>query len=98
MFLSPASFCYDVAVVQGILDSRLSSEEVRGNYCSERVGVGRVSARPDGSVINDEASGAFEFKSDEAGKLAVLVNPTRVSVSGVDCSWIGSGVGRHAEQ
>jgi hypothetical protein len=76
----------------------LSSEEVGGNYCSECVGVRRMSARPDCDVINDEASGAFEFKSDEAGKLAVLVNLTRVSVSGVDGGWIGSGVGRHAKR
>jgi hypothetical protein len=57
-----------------------------------------MSARPDGSVINDEASGAFEVKSDEAGKLAVLVHLTRVSVFGVDCNRIGSGVGRHTER
>jgi hypothetical protein len=74
----------------------LSSEEIGSNYCSERVGVRRVSAHPDGGVVYDEALGVFEFKSDEAGKLAVLVNPTRVSVSGVDGGRIGSGVGRHA--
>jgi hypothetical protein len=90
--------CYDKAVVQRVLDSCLSSEKVGSNYCGERVGVRRMSARPDGEIVNNEASGAFEFKSDEAGKLAVLVNPTGVSVSGVNCSWIESGVGRHAER
>jgi hypothetical protein len=57
-----------------------------------------VWACPDSGVVNDETSGAFEFKSDEAGELAVLVKPTRVSVSGVDSGRIGSGVDRHAER
>jgi hypothetical protein len=54
-----------------------------------------MSARPDGSIINDKASGVSEFKSDEAGKLPVLVNPTRVSISGIDGEGIRSGVSRH---
>jgi hypothetical protein len=61
--VSEQGVCYDVAVVQGVFDSRLSSEKIGGNYCSERVGVRRTSARPDGSVINDEASELLSLRA-----------------------------------
>ena len=74
------SFCYDIAVFEGISDMGYPRKDVDGDYCCERVSVGEVVTDPMSREGDCEAVGSSELNGDEVGELSCFVNCAGVGI------------------